>query len=404
MADSIKSIIIVGAGQAGGWCAKSLRDEGFAGKITLIGNEGHPPHERPPLSKSVLSGAEEAEVCLLFNETSFADLKLDFLANDPVLEIHRTEQAVSLQSGTRLEYDALVLAIGGQARILPNLKGDRVHVIRSISDSLRLRQALAESKKLLVLGGGWIGLEAASTAAKQGLEVTVVEALDRLCTRSVPLVLSDYLLGLHQKNGVNIHLNTTANDFIVNENHVQIHLETAQILEADHLLIGIGLVPETELATKAGLDINNGIVVDADWRSNDPKIFAIGDAANRHHKNQFLRLESWANAMNSATAVAKVILGKERGAEEIPWFWSDQYEINIQILGVPEKWVAPVLRGELEKDACSIFFEIAGLLVATITINQPRDMMVAKRLMARKKPISREQLADLNVNLKSLLK
>ena len=405
MSDTIQSIVIVGAGQAGGWCAKSLRKEGFKGTITLIGDENHFPYERPPLSKSVLSGADGPEVCQLYSNNAFAELQLNFLTNDPVVALCRSEHSIRLRSGNNLSYDRLVLATGGRARTIPGLQGDRVHVIRTIEDSLRLKDALTSSNSLLVLGGGWIGLEAAATAASHNVDVTVIEAQDRLCARAVPSILSDYLLDLHRRRGIQIYLNAQAEDWITDPENVKISLGNGQALQADHLLVGIGLVPETRLGEEAGLLIDNGIAVDSDWRTSDEKIFAIGDAANRYDESRksSLRLESWANALHSAEAVAKVILNRDSSPEEIPWFWSDQFDVKIQMLGVPNKWTTPILRGDLQEDCSAIFFEEEGVLTATITINQPRTMQIAKRLMARHKPVTRSQLVDENVNLKSLL-
>ena len=400
----LESIVIVGAGQAGGWCAKSLREEGFGGKITLIGNEGLRPYERPPLSKSVLAGQEAPSVCELFSEANFAQLQLEFLANDAVIQIQREDQSVVLQSGETLPYDALVLATGGQARTLPHLHGKRVHTLRSISDSLRLQKALAESQQLMVLGGGWIGLEVAATAAKQGLDVTLLEREERLCARSVPPILSVFLLDLHQRHGVNVCLGAEAEDWEVSERHVHVRLQSGATLQADQLLVGVGLVPEIKLAEQAGLHLENGIAVDSHWRTSDENIFAIGDAAYRHHGGKRLRLESWANAMHSATAVAKILLHKDPIAEEIPWFWSDQHGVNIQIVGIPERWEAPILRGNVQDEGFSIFFEEGGFLTAAIALNQPNNIRVAKRLMSRKKPVLRAQLADPAMNLKTLLK
>ena len=406
MSDTLDSIVIVGAGQAGGWCAKSLRKEGFSGTITLIGDENHLPYERPPLSKSVLSGADEPDICLLYSDSAIKELQLNFLANDPVVAINRPEQSIRLQSGNSVAYDRLVLATGGRARTLSGLQGDRVHVIRTIEDSLRLKEALVSGNSLLVLGGGWIGLEVAATAASHNVAVTVVEAQHRLCARAVPPILSDYLLDLHRRHGIRIHLDAQADEWIIDSEKVKVILANGQSLEADHLLVGIGLAPETRLGEEAGLRIDNGIAVDGDWRTSDEKIFAIGDTANRYDESRksSLRLESWANAMHSAESVAKIILNHDSGLEVIPWFWSDQFDVKIQMIGVPTSWTTPILRGNPQEDSRAIFFEENGFLSASITINQPRVMQIAKRLMARRKSVTRSQLADENENLKALLR
>ncbi len=232
MSSEIQSIVIIGAGQAGGWCAKSLRQEGFKGVITLIGNENCIPYERPPLSKAVLSGRSDPESCILFSNINFDDLNLNFLSNDPASQINRNSESIRLESGNVVQYDRLVLATGGRARTLIGIGGDRVHAIRTIEDSLGLKKAMTDNEKLLVIGGGWLGLEVAATLSQQGIEVIVLELQDRLCERAVPPILSDYLLSLHHRHGVEVRLNTQTNDLTVSDNGIRAKLGNGDTVEA----------------------------------------------------------------------------------------------------------------------------------------------------------------------------
>jgi 3-phenylpropionate/trans-cinnamate dioxygenase ferredoxin reductase component len=369
-------VVIVGAGQAGGWVAATLRGSGFDGEIVLVGEEEHPPYERPPLSKDVLLGEKPPESTHIWPEGLGCDHRRGMRAR----RIDRTAKRLELCDGSRLEYDKLVLATGGRVR---RLDRSNAHYLRTIDDALALRAALLRGGSVLVIGGGWIGLETAAAARKMGCAVTVVEAADRLCARVLPSCVSDYLHDLHRRRGVDIRLNADCKDFC-----------------GDVVVVGIGIVPNSELAEEADLEVANGIVVDEFGATSDPDIYAVGDVANLRG----LRLESWANAQNQAIAAAKSLLGTATAYREIPWFWSDQHGVNIQMLGVPRRDDSVVLRGDPARDKVSYFFMAEGRITGLVAVNTMRDVRVARMLMEGGKTVPPAILADETRPLQNLLK
>lgn len=399
-------IVIVGAGQAGGWAAKTLRTEGHAGPIVLLGDEPHPPHERPPLSKAVMAGAAEPPSTHLFKPEDFAALGLDFRPGSRAVAIDRAAKRVALADGGAVAYDRLILCTGGAARRLPVPGGDgpRVHYLRTIDDSLALRARLGATGRLLVVGGGWIGLEVAATARKRGVAVTVIEALARLCERSVPPEISAHLLELHQANGVEVLLGEGVQAIENDGAGVALLLASGRRVKGDAVVVGIGLVPNVALAQAAGLAVDNGIVVDEQGRTSDPDVFAAGDVANLPLAclGRRLRLESWANAQNQAIVAARAALGQDARYDELPWFWSDQYDMNLQILGLPARWPAPVTRRAPAGGGFSHFYLEGDRIVSIVAVNAPRDLRAAKKLVETRKPVSAASLADPSVQLQRL--
>jgi 3-phenylpropionate/trans-cinnamate dioxygenase ferredoxin reductase subunit len=400
-------IVIVGAGQAGGRAAKTLRGEGFAGRVTLIGLEPHLPYERPPLSKSVLAGAATVESAYLFKPPDFAALDLDFRPGVRATRIDRSARAVHLEDGNSVAYDKLILATGGEARRLPVPGGDgpRVHYLRTVEESLAIRTALGAGRRLAVVGGGWIGLEVAATARKSGTEVTVLEALDRLCARAAPPALSAFLRALHERHGVTIRTSCGVKAIEDRGAHgMRLALGDGSTLDADAVVVGIGLVPQTGLAREAGLEVGDGILVDEQCRTSDPAILVAGDCANMPLAclGRRVRLESWANAQNQAIVAAKSALGQDVRYDELPWFWSDQYDANTQILGLPAHWPDPLARGDAQGASFSLFYLDGEKISAVISINAPRDLRAAKRLMQAGRAVRAADLADPGTNLAKL--
>ena len=401
-----ETYIIIGAAQAGGWAAKTLRDQGFAGRVVLIGDEPYPPHERPPLSKDVLLGLKPPESTHLWPPEKLAgiELKLGVRAE----RIDRAARQVVLATGETLTYDRLLIATGSRVRRLntpgADLKG--VHYLRTIDDTLAIKRDLGPQTHLIVVGGGWIGLETAAAARKHGAQVTVVEMAGQLCNRALPRGLADYLQTRHESQGVTIRLSTTVARFEGAGKVERAVLDNGQTVPASLVVVGIGVVPNAELAQAAGLATDNGIVTDACGRTEDPLVFAAGDVTN--HANEFLRrrvrLESWANAQNQAIAAAKAMLGKKEPYVEIPWFWSDQYNLNLQLLGIPHKTDTSIVRGDRAKDQFLEFFLANGTIEAVAAVNSPRDLRFAKRLMQIDKPIDPARLADMAVTLQDLAK
>ena len=395
-------IVIVGTGQAGGWAAQTLRKEGYTGTIVLVGDEPHIPYERPPLSKSVLSGEAPAESTYLIKGEAFDQLALDWRPNVRVTAIDRAAKNVHVSAGEPIPYDKLVLCNGGRARTLqvPGADLPGVFTLRNIEDARALGQALLPGKRLFVVGGGWIGLEVAATARKKGMAVTVVEAMKRLCERTVPSEISEYLSKLHATHGTEVipgvgveRLSRTAQSMLA------VTLSDGRELACDSVLVGIGLIPNDELAREAGLACDGGIVVDAQCRTSDPDIFAAGDVASWHSKwaGRRMRLESWQNAQEQGIAAARSALGLEVDHQPLPWFWSDQYDTNLQIYGVPTSEHRIVVRGSPGSDSFVLFYLDGNVVSAALGPNSARDLRFARRLIEQRKVIDPERLADVQV-------
>ena len=402
------TIVIVGAGQAGGQVAQSLRRLGHTGRLILLGTEAHPPHERPPLSKSVLLGEAESSVTQLISAGALAAMNVDFRPGAVVIALDRAGRTLTLADGGTLAYDRLVLATGCRARPLPVPGGDLpgVHLLRTVEDSLALGPALTEGARIVVIGGGWIGLEVAAAARKRGASVAVIEVADRLCARAGPPALSDYLHDLHTRHGVDLRLDTAVTAIQPGSvAPLSVSLADDMDLPADAVVVGIGAVAEDRLAVAAGLDCADGILTDTAGRTADSAIFACGDVARYPHPawdGAVVRLESWANARDQATACAHALLGQPEPPFEPPWFWSDQHGVNIQIVGRPTD-AAPVHRDGGDPDRFSLFWLIEDRLTAAIAVNQPMDIKIAKRLIAAGTPVEAAMLIDPDANLRTLL-
>lgn len=404
---STGTIAIVGAGQAGGWAAQTLRSEGFAGRVVLIGDEPHRPYERPPLSKAVLSGDAHADTTHLLKAEAFDALDIDWRPNVGATFIDRAAKQLHLTRGAHVSYDKLILCSGGRARRLniPGTDLPGVFTLRSIGDAAALGAALSAGKRLLVVGGGWIGLEVAATARKKGLDVTVVEAMGRLCERTVPPEISGYLLQLHAAHGVDVRLGTGIGRLAQGaRGALTASFTDGRALECDAVLVGVGLVPNDELAREAGLACDGGILVDSQCRSSDPDILAAGDVATWHCEwaGRRMRLESWQNAQEQGIAAARAALGIAVNHQPLPWFWSDQYEINLQIFGMPTPAHDVVVRGDRNSSSFVMFFLDAGKVVAALGPNAARDLRFARRLIERRTSVDAAQLADLRVPLAKL--
>ena len=407
MADD-RTFVIIGGGQSGGWTAKTLRGEGFAGRILLIADEPYIPPERPPLSKEVLLGDQPPESTYLWPAESYDELSIELRLGVHATRISPAEHTIEIDGGETIPYDRLMIATGARARRLPVMGADLagVHYLRSIRDTEAIRADLGVDSRVLVVGGGWIGLEVASAAIRLGSQVTVVETLSQLCGRVLTPDLADWVLALHRTHGGDIRLETSVERFEGDGRIARAALSDGTSIETDLAVIGIGVVPNVEIAAEAGLEIDNGIVVDELGRTSDPDVFAAGDVTN--HPNALLgrriRLESWENAQNQAIATAKTMLDVGSAYGEIPWFWSDQYDVNIQLIGIPEGWTETVTRGDPEAGQFIMFYLKDGQIDGAAAINAPRDIRFARRLMAAGKVVDRTQLANPDVKLQALLK
>ncbi|HTR09644.1 MAG TPA: FAD-dependent oxidoreductase [Paraburkholderia sp.] len=394
-----RTVVVIGGGQAAGWVVKTLRTEGFEGRLVMIADEVHLPYERPPLSKGVLAGEADIETVRIAKPDEFATLNVETWQPDCAVAIDRTKRTVTTRSGREVKYDRLVIATGGAARRLPASVAKSAHVtyLRTLDEALALGERLRRSQRVLVVGGGWIGLEVAATARKLGVAATVIEGAPRLCARSLPQEVADFLLELHRANGVDVRLNSALVSLEDREEGgVRATFADGSTLDADFAVAGIGLTPNTALAQEAGLAVEDGIVVDEFGETSDADIFACGDVAN--HPNAWLkrrvRLESWANAQNQAIAAAKAVLGVKAPYAEIPWFWSDQYDVNLQILGDLPAGLTPVLRGSLDEKRVTLFFVEDGHLRGVIAINAARDLKLARKWMNQGRAVDVAALVD----------
>lgn len=332
--------VIIGGGQAGAWVAKTLRAEGYTGRITLLGAEPHAPYERPPLSKAVLTDPARASESVLLSQEQAVKLDIELRPATRVAALDPLRRQVRLDDGSIMDYEKLFLATGSQPR-LPDwyTPSSHTHMLRTVDDAAALHAILLTARRLLIVGGGWIGLEVAATARQLGVDCVIVEAADRVCARSVPPEVSVWLAGLHRDNGVVIRTSAHVVSAVEHEGQSIITLSSGVELSGDALLIGIGNVPDVALAAEAGLEVADGVVVDEACRTSDPHIFASGDVASFTcmFSGSRTRRESWANAQNQAIIAAKAALGQDVRYADLPWLWSDQYGHHIQILGSPER-------------------------------------------------------------------
>ncbi len=403
----IGTIVIVGAGQAGGWAAQTLRTEGFHGRLVLIGDEVHPPHERPPLSKAVLAGQALPDSTWLMKPEAFEALALDWRPGTQARRIDRTAKQIVLADGEVLDYDKLVLCTGGRARgfALPGADLVQLYTLRTIDDALALAPVLCHGRSVVVVGGGWIGLEVAATAREQGAEVVVVETQARLCERTVPAEISEHLLALHRAQGIRVLLGSGVSGFARgSDDRSVVQLADGSALKCDAIVIGIGLVPNDELAREAGLACDGGVLVDAQCRTSDPDILAAGDVAVSPNAwaGRRLRLESWRNAQEQGIAAARSALGLAVDYQPLPWFWSDQYGMNLQIYGIPQPAHRVVRRGNAASESFMLFYLDGNVVQAAIGPNAARDLRFARRLIEQRKPVDIERLADLGTPLSKL--
>lgn len=406
-------VVIVGAGQAGGWAACTLRKEGFVGAITLVGDESWPPHERPPLSKSVLLGTAEPVSTHLFADADWAALDINWMASRCVRSLDRQAHMLLLDDGSSLRWDRLILCTGGRSRTLtPEGMEEPCETLRTIDDALRLRERLRAARRLLVIGGGWIGLEVAATARELGLDVTLVEAGDRLCSRSLPENVSSWLQDLHHGHGVRIMLNTSVLSAVKQpDESFEVGLlqagDLGHTLAVDLVISGIGMIPNDELASAAGLECAGGIVVDASCCTTDPDIFAAGDVAVSPNSwmGRSCRLESWQNAQEQGIAAARSAMGRAVLHDPIPWFWSDQFGVNLQIQGVvcdADQVVVREMAGTVGDIREIHFYLRAGRLRGVVGINAAKEVRMSKKLIATGASPDLSALADVLVPLGKL--
>lgn len=397
-------VVIIGAGQASAVAAATLRKEKYTGTIKILGDESQPAYDRPPLSKYYLAGEMELPKLLIRPEEFYADNDIDLHTNTRVVSIDADAKQVVTAADEVFDYDKLVIATGSRARRL-NLPGsdlEGIFYLRTLDDVDLIRQAMGSGKRLCVIGGGYVGLEVAAVASVAGLEVTVIETQDRILQRVTTPEMSDYYHNLHVERGVNIMRNTAVTGF-EGTGSVSKVLCGDDTVDADLVIIGVGIVPNIEIAESAGIECDNGILVDDHGQTSNPDIYAAGDCTN--HPNRLLgrrlRLESVPNAIEQARVACINLLGGDLEYASIPWFWSDQYELKLQMVGFSSDGEESVVRGDKSTNSFAVFHLRDGCVVAVDAVNNSKAFMLGKRLYG--KSVDAKLLADESVELKSFL-
>lgn len=402
-----QTCIIIGASHAGAQLASSVRKEGWLGRILVIGDEPMAPYHRPPLSKALLMGEKTSDQLEIFKPSVYEKAGVEFRLNTRVERIYPGDKSLTLSTGETLSYDKLALCTGARVRKLEipgaDLKG--IHYLRTLADAEAIQAEVKTGGKAVIVGGGYIGLETAASLRKLGMDVTVLEMMDRVLERVTAPELSAYYTDLHQRHGVNIITGAQAEAFVGEGRAQQVQCNKGLTLDADLVIVGIGVIPNTELATEAGLEVGNGILVDECARTSDPDIVASGDCT--FHPNDVLgfslRLESVPNAMDQSKAAAASICGLSKPYHALPWFWSDQYTVKLQIAGFNKGYERVVLRGDPNTDTFVAWYMKGNTVLAADCINSPKEFMQAKKLIAQKIVVEDAQLADTAIDVASLV-
>jgi 3-phenylpropionate/trans-cinnamate dioxygenase ferredoxin reductase component len=408
----MSAMVIVGAGECGARAAATLREAGWNGPIELLGAERHLPYERPPLSKASLLSEQDPDPVTVHDEAALAALGITHRRGVEVVDIDRSNRDVVLATGERIAYEKVLLATGASPRPLPLAAGfSRVHTLRTHDDALRLRASLRSAQRVTVIGGGFIGLELAAAAVSLGCTVTVLEVADRLLGRAVPAEVAALIGARHADAGATIRCGVTLSAVTESATAATVKLGDGSTVDCDVLVVGIGAVPETALAEKAGLDIDNGVKVDGHLATSDPHVFAAGDCCSFPHPlydGHRIRLESWRNAQDQAVVAARNMLGDNRIYDTVPWFWSDQYDLSLQVAGLPSMAAAEVVRSRPDGVDIRYGIDDAGRLVSVAAVGPgnsvAKDVRLAEMAIGKRVVADPVALADPTVNFKQFLR
>ena len=396
-------VVIIGAGHAGGTVAALLRQYGHEGPIILAGEEPAAPYQRPPLSKAWLKGEADIEALLLRPESFYAEHGIELRTGVIATAIDPGGRTVTFADGVKEPYDALILATGSTARKLEIPGADRTDLLelRTLADAARLKAALGPGRRLAVVGGGYVGLEAAASARALGAEVVVIERMERVLARVASSTLSDFFTGYHRAQGVEVMTSAEVTAF----EDAGVRLADGRTIEADAVLVGVGGVAVDGLARAAGLACDNGVVVDEHARTSDPAIWAIGDMTFRPipvHGGRRHRLESVPNALEQAKQAASAIVGRTPPTPEVPWFWSDQYDLKLQIAGLPDGADRQVLRGDPATASFAVFHLLGDRIVCVEAVNAAAEFMAGRLMIGKATPVDAAGLADPAVSMKAV--
>lgn len=415
MANTSETVIILGAGQAGGQCAASLRRGGFEGRIVLVGDEPHPPYQRPPLSKTYLSGEIDESRLWLQPPETWAEQAVELRLSSRAKRIDPDRNLVIFSNGREESYTHLVIATGSRVRPLPvpGAELDGVRYLRSIADVDALKTDVQPGKRIAIIGGGYIGLEAASVASKLGATPVVIEAMDRLLARVAVPEVSQFYRDAHETRGITIRLDAQvaalkprSGFFSRGTRADRVELKTGEKIACDSVLVGIGVMPNQEIAAACGLETGKGIRVDDQCRTSNPDIYAIGDCAEQHNwlTDTRLRLESVPNALDQAKRAAAAICGAPAPKPEVPWFWSDQFDLKLQTAGLIGTQDTTITRGGDAETPRSFFHLADGVLIAADCINDPQSFMAAKMMIQKRARPELAALANPAIAMKDVMK
>ena len=403
----MENLVVIGAGQSAIQCITSLKKEGYEGSITLVGEEEHLPYQRPPLSKGFLDDSINKERLYFKKLDFFTENKIQLKLGISATSVDIENNLVNLSDEDKLHFDKLVFATGSRVRLLdfPGNDLDNIHYLRGLDDAENIKKGLEKSKHIVVIGAGYIGLEVAAIASEKGVKVSIVEMADRVMSRTVDPQISDYYLNLHQNNGVKFKFNTSLEEIKGQGQVESVVCSDGTSINADMVIIGAGVIPNTEIAQNSGVSCENGILVDEFGRTNFKNVFACGDCTSHPNKllNMQLRLESVHNAMEQSKAVAMSVLDKPAEYSQIPWFWSDQYDHKLQIVGISGSHDTVTMRGSTDASKFMLFYTRGEELVAVDAVNNPKDFLICRKLVANKVKIKTDMISDLNLNLNDLI-
>lgn len=408
-----EKVVVIGTGQAGVEVAFGLRAQGWQGDITLVGESTNVPYHLPPLSKAYLAGTASMASLYLRTPEAYEAHCIQLLQGNKVVAIDRDAAEIRLADGQALGYDRLILATGGRPRLLPDACGPleaagNLGYLRTLADAERIRSQMISGNHMVVIGSGYIGLEVAASAIKMGMRVTVLTIAERVLDRVTAPPVSAFYERLHRDAGVDIRVNTQVARFEISDDRRQIKAVVCADgtrISADLVVAGIGLIPNCELASGAGLELDDGILIDDRMRTSDPAIMALGDCARFHSSiyNRRVRVESVPNALEQARKIAAILCEKPCRNEAAPWFWSDQYDIGLKMVGLSDGYDQIVIRGSLERPDFSVFYLKADKVLAVDTVNRPVEFNLSKQIVTDRLPVNATQLADETVTLKEII-
>ncbi|MGK0297107.1 MAG: 3-phenylpropionate/trans-cinnamate dioxygenase ferredoxin reductase subunit [Gammaproteobacteria bacterium] len=402
-----QTCVVIGASHAAASFVTGLRQDGWEGKIQVIGDEPYIPYHRPPLSKDLLAGKKNLEDIFIRPQEVYIKADVEFLLGVRAEEIDANNHQITLANGNRIHYDKLALTVGSRVRKISMPRDDLPGIcyLRDYNDVLQIKSFVKPGGKAVIIGGGYIGLEAAAVLNKLGMHVTVLEMMSRVLERVTAPEISEFYTRIHTEEGVDIRCEIGATGFEGNENITRVLCNNNTSFDADLVIVGIGIIPNIELAQNAGLNVENGIVVDEYAKTSDPDIVSAGDCTSHYNAiyDRWIRLESVQNASDQARVAASTIAGKEKTYNALPWFWSDQYDVKLQIAGLSQGYDEIIIRGDRTANRTfAAFYLKDGKIIAVDALNKAPEFMMGKRLILDKVVVDKNKLADDKINIREL--